>query len=503
MTSLAVLPSLSRTTTDLMEDDLYQPSLNSTSSNIPATSSSSSSNQATKTLSHLLNIPESFVEHYNRVNGSNPLLTNQNPLSSSSSSTIDPSSAPSDYPNYDHDQSLRTSPFKQYANPDVQSPSNNDASDPSSHYHHMQPPQFYVRPELLLNRNPPATTRRRRITTLDQPELAGVKQPSGDDVLLYNTDIEPSTMMSNTSFFDRDFNDDNSLFIMNSDLDNRASFNSRSTAMPVPGFENDYVMMDDYAESDFSDDSDDDDDDDNYFHDEDDSDDRLAGTTPTGDDFSSQFTEPAQTMQFEQFSPRETAPPAVADMQFGGFMEDVRRNNYDDSMDLCEPLNLNEYDHKPTMEDQQQQQQQQKPKEVSTNMPQLQESLQQEMVSSLPPQEFHHHEAPEDAESTDEVIHHCDQINPANGQPCNKRFTRPYDLIRHQETIHASVKKIFRCVICEGRFNGGTGNGKSKTFSRGDALSRHIKVKHGFGGKEAVDLINDAKLNVEYVPIQV
>lgn len=97
--------------------------------------------------------------------------------------------------------------------------------------------------------------------------------------------------------------------------------------------------------------------------------------------------------------------------------------------------------------------------------------------------------------------HHCNLINPTTGSPCNKQFSRPYDLIRHQETIHASKKKIFRCVICEGRVDGGKGNGKSKTFSRGDALSRHIKVKHQLTGQEALDLINNAKENVEYVSV--
>ena len=89
--------------------------------------------------------------------------------------------------------------------------------------------------------------------------------------------------------------------------------------------------------------------------------------------------------------------------------------------------------------------------------------------------------------------HQCNLINPSTGEPCNKQFSRPYDLIRHQDTIHASMKKIFRCVICEGRLNGGPGNGKEKTFSRGDALSRHIKIKHGLVGQDALDLINEAK----------
>ncbi|EGV63952.1 regulatory particle non-ATPase [Yamadazyma tenuis] len=102
----------------------------------------------------------------------------------------------------------------------------------------------------------------------------------------------------------------------------------------------------------------------------------------------------------------------------------------------------------------------------------------------------------------DEILdHHCNLINPNTGVPCNKQFSRPYDLIRHQETIHAAKKKIFRCVICEGRYNGGKGNGKSKTFSRGDALSRHIKVKHQLVGQEALELINDAKENAEFVSV--
>ncbi|PRT52975.1 hypothetical protein B9G98_00595 [Wickerhamiella sorbophila] len=62
----------------------------------------------------------------------------------------------------------------------------------------------------------------------------------------------------------------------------------------------------------------------------------------------------------------------------------------------------------------------------------------------------------------------CDMVLPS-GEPCNKAFTRPYDLARHQETIHAQVRKMFTCPEC---------GDKSKTFSRMDALSRHIRIKH-------------------------
>lgn len=72
MTSLAVLPPLKKTITDVMDDDLYQPapgSLQAGSS--PSLNPAQNPSSAAQTLSNLLNIPESFVEHYNRVNGSN------------------------------------------------------------------------------------------------------------------------------------------------------------------------------------------------------------------------------------------------------------------------------------------------------------------------------------------------------------------------------------------------------------------------------------------------
>ncbi|KAK9480747.1 hypothetical protein V1514DRAFT_340471 [Lipomyces japonicus] len=65
--------------------------------------------------------------------------------------------------------------------------------------------------------------------------------------------------------------------------------------------------------------------------------------------------------------------------------------------------------------------------------------------------------------------HRCTWINPSTGKPCNKVFSRPYDLIRHQETIHAANRKMFKCELC---------GDDTKTFSRQDALARHIRVKH-------------------------
>jgi hypothetical protein len=64
--------------------------------------------------------------------------------------------------------------------------------------------------------------------------------------------------------------------------------------------------------------------------------------------------------------------------------------------------------------------------------------------------------------------HRCDRINPSTGKPCNTVFSRPYDLTRHEDTIHNARKKKVRCNLCT----------EEKTFSRADALTRHYRVCH-------------------------
>lgn len=66
--------------------------------------------------------------------------------------------------------------------------------------------------------------------------------------------------------------------------------------------------------------------------------------------------------------------------------------------------------------------------------------------------------------------HRCDRINPSTGKPCNTVFSRPYDLTRHEDTIHARRPKV-HCQYCQAR-------GEEKTFSRADALTRHLRVVH-------------------------
>ena len=64
--------------------------------------------------------------------------------------------------------------------------------------------------------------------------------------------------------------------------------------------------------------------------------------------------------------------------------------------------------------------------------------------------------------------HKCTRTNPTTGKPCNTIFSRPYDLTRHEDTIHNTSREKVRCEICN----------DEKTFSRQDALTRHKKVSY-------------------------
>lgn len=74
--------------------------------------------------------------------------------------------------------------------------------------------------------------------------------------------------------------------------------------------------------------------------------------------------------------------------------------------------------------------------------------------------------------------HRCERTNPSTGKPCNTVFSRSYDLTRHEDTIHNGKKQKVRCRLCT----------EEKTFSRNDALTRHMRVVHpevDFPGKKA------------------
>lgn len=72
--------------------------------------------------------------------------------------------------------------------------------------------------------------------------------------------------------------------------------------------------------------------------------------------------------------------------------------------------------------------------------------------------------------------HKCERINPSTGKPCNTVFSRPYDLTRHEDTIHNARKQKVHCPYCT----------EEKTFSRNDALTRHLRVVH----PDQIDITN-------------
>ncbi|KAL2043073.1 hypothetical protein N7G274_004133 [Stereocaulon virgatum] len=65
-------------------------------------------------------------------------------------------------------------------------------------------------------------------------------------------------------------------------------------------------------------------------------------------------------------------------------------------------------------------------------------------------------------------VHKCQKINLSTGQPCNRVFSRSYDLTRHKNTMHSNGKKMFRCHLCTER----------KAFSSRGAFVRHNHVVH-------------------------
>ncbi|ODV80874.1 uncharacterized protein CANTADRAFT_177540 [Suhomyces tanzawaensis NRRL Y-17324] len=488
MTSV-VLPSLKRSITDIMDEELYQlpnspiqvnsfqhshlpsqqlasqpqrsdsPKLGFNGSpaashaqlySHPNTSNSSS-------LSNFLNIPDSFLDYKH-----NPAPNTSAPVYDSNAMDVD----------MQYSQP-RINPFTDYANPDSL---NTTPPQDSQLYYPPLPQQFPTKPD-----------RRRRITFLDEDQANNKKD---DDYLLYNPDIQPSQLINN-----KFWNDDLSpLFVPPNQFNQAGNPNDYSQQFLnannniIPGYENDYLSMDAFDEDVEEELSDDDEDDSKYFHVDDEFDQLVMnhnGENYNETDVNMNF------MDLDDYLKPATNTVNMSNIEQQGLnANDIKHEDFFNikQEELKAPnaiISSNTQQESLNMEDDQQflsdEDEDEEEKSLNTRV-------------SLP-----HMSAAEI--SANNPTHACDLINPSTGVPCHKQFSRPYDLIRHQETIHASKKKIFRCVICEGRMNGGAGNGKLKTFSRGDALSRHIKVKHGLVGKEALDLINEAKDNVEYVSV--
>lgn len=65
------------------------------------------------------------------------------------------------------------------------------------------------------------------------------------------------------------------------------------------------------------------------------------------------------------------------------------------------------------------------------------------------------------------TLYSCHKVNPRTGELCRITFSRPYDLTRHEDSIHNNKKRP-QCNLCI----------EENTFSRADALKRHYRVCH-------------------------
>jgi hypothetical protein len=95
-----------------------------------------------------------------------------------------------------------------------------------------------------------------------------------------------------------------------------------------------------------------------------------------------------------------------------------------------------------------------------------------------------------------DVVHECQLPSPDEPHKlCLRRFSRKYELIRHQETVHSKKKKLFKCFVCV-KQNPGVG---PRIFTRHDTLAKHIRVNHKISGKEAKAEVAYSKKNAEVV----
>ncbi|KAG5421832.1 RPN4 [Candida metapsilosis] len=598
MTSLAVLPSLKRTMTDLMDEELYQipsspifttttssnnkqeganenyndgfnlnntTSYNHISSNRNSVNSSPSlpfaqlntakesfyngtanQNNSSNNLGNVLNIPDSFLETITTKEGMDQFKQYQQQQQQQQ--------APLSEFEYPHDsQPMHINPFTKYANPNSfirpsqaftqqqqQQPQQQPQPHPSSLYRSQSPGLdngYFPQPPPLPQAFP--QRRRKRITTIDDLEPTGNKKKSIDeDYLLYNPDISPGQVVHESEF-------DGSFYVPpgnNNDIINANSIQEYENDI-IPGYENDYLYLDDEHEEIEEDLSDDEGDEDKYFHVDEEFDDYIMSNS--GHNIINNHSNEYSTFDaFKNISLEDHHQPKQPQQH----LEHLADNGMEaeDHHDLGNPA-LQELHDEAVIKVEQEEQEpivsevsplsivsslvstpetinattsvdtihiKQEPEEVSyeddEDAMMIDNSDDEDMDNSDKPTKGrkdsmdNEHPYKLGAEITaNNPDHRCEMVNPNTGKVCNKQFSRPYDLIRHQNTIHASMKKIYRCVICEGRYKGGPGNGKQKTFSRNDALSRHIKIKHNIVGDEALELINEAKANVEYHPITV
>lgn len=95
-----------------------------------------------------------------------------------------------------------------------------------------------------------------------------------------------------------------------------------------------------------------------------------------------------------------------------------------------------------------------------------------------------------------EIVHECHlKLHGKSNKICLRRFSRKYELIRHQETVHSRKKKLFKCFVCiKQNIESGP-----RIFTRHDTLAKHIRVNHKILGKEAKAEVAYSKSHAEIV----
>ncbi|OBA21033.1 hypothetical protein METBIDRAFT_11620 [Metschnikowia bicuspidata var. bicuspidata NRRL YB-4993] len=77
-------------------------------------------------------------------------------------------------------------------------------------------------------------------------------------------------------------------------------------------------------------------------------------------------------------------------------------------------------------------------------------------------------------------LHQCKLMDPESHKTCLKVFYGKNELHRHQEFVHATKKRMYRCAYCPKE----DADEKNKVYPRYDSLARHIRRKHGIVGSE-------------------
>ncbi|EEQ39301.1 putative filamentous growth regulator [Clavispora lusitaniae] len=89
------------------------------------------------------------------------------------------------------------------------------------------------------------------------------------------------------------------------------------------------------------------------------------------------------------------------------------------------------------------------------------------------------------------TVHQCRLLDPGTNRPCLKIFYGRNELRRHKEFVHATNRKLYRCVFCEKEGN------NDRFYPRHDSLARHIRRQHGITGRENKTAVSLAKQHAE------